>query len=85
MLPTGGACTLDLDQAIQVMQDLDPKIVIPMHHGIPGVNLPIQGVDVFLRRMGLDDVQPVPRLGVTTANLPADRRVVVLAPQSRPA
>ena len=85
LLPTGGACTLDLDQAIQVMQDLDPKIVIPMHHSIPGVDLPIQGLDVFLRRMGLDDVQPVARLGVTTANLPADRRVVVLAPASRPA
>ena len=85
LLPTGGACTLDLDQAIQVMQDLDPKIVIPMHHSIPGVDLPIQGLDVFLRRMGLDDVQPVARLGVTTANLPVDRRVVVLAPASRPA
>jgi len=83
LLPTGGSCTLDLDQALQAMQDLDPKIVIPMHHNIEGVNLPIQGVDVFLRRMGLDDVQTQPRLVVTAANLPVDRRVVVLAAQAR--
>ena len=85
LLPTGGTCTLELDQAIQVMQDLDPKIVIPMHHRVDGLSLPMQGVDVFLRRLGLDDVQPQPRLSVTTSNLPTDRRVVVLTPQARPA
>ncbi|PKB81382.1 MAG: hypothetical protein BZY88_06775 [SAR202 cluster bacterium Io17-Chloro-G9] len=83
LLPTGGSCTLDLDQALQAMQDLNPKIVIPMHHSIEGVDAPIQGVDVFLRRMGLDDVQTQPRLVVTASNLPTDRRVVVLAPQAR--
>ena len=85
LLPTGGGCTLELDQALQAMQDLDPKIVIPMHHRIEGVNLPIQGVDVFLRSMGLDEVQPQPRLVVTAANLPADRRVVLLSHQARAA
>ena len=83
LLPTGGGCTLELDQMLQAMQDLNPKIVIPMHYGIEGINLPIQGVDVFLRSMGLEDVQPQPRLVVTSANLPADRRVVLLSPQAR--
>lgn len=83
LLPTGGGCTLELEQMLQAMQDLNPKIVIPMHYGIEGMNLPIQGVDVFLRSMGLDDVQPQPRLVVTSANLPADRRVVLLSPQAR--
>ena len=85
LLPTGGGCTLALDQVLQAMQDLDPKIVIPMHHSIEGVNLPIQGVDVFLRSMGLDEVQPQPRLVVTAANLLAARRVVLLSPQARTA
>ena len=83
LLPTGGSCTLELDQALQAMQDLNPKIVIPMHHSVEGVVLPIQGVDVFLRSMGLDDVQTQPRLVVTAANLPADRRVVLLSHQAR--
>ena len=85
LLPTGGGCTLELDQALQAMQDLDPKLVIPMHHKIEGVDLPIQGVEVFLRRMGLDDVEPQGRLVVTSTNLPADRRVVLLSPSARQA
>ena len=85
LVPTGGGCTMNVEQVYQTMQDLAPKIVIPMHHSIPGVDVPLQGLDVFLRRMGLDDTTPQPRLVVTTSNLPADMRVVVLAPQARPA
>ena len=85
LVPTGGSCTLELDQVLQAMQDLNPKIVIPMHHSIEGVDLPIQGVDVFLRNMGLDEVQPQPRLIVTLGNLPVDRKVVLLSPQARTA
>ena len=83
LVPTGGSCTLELDQVLQMMQDLGPKIVIPMHHSTPGVGVPLQDVDVFLRRMGLSEVAPQPRLVATASNLPADMRVVMLAPQAR--
>ncbi|MFQ5934713.1 MAG: MBL fold metallo-hydrolase, partial [Dehalococcoidia bacterium] len=85
LVPTGGVCTMDVEQVYQTMQDLAPKIVIPMHHSTPGVAVTLQGLDVFLRRMGLSDINPQPRLVVTTSNLPTDMRVVVLAPQARPA
>ena len=85
LVPTGGGCTLSLDQVLQIMQDLDPKVVIPMHHEIPGVQLSLQGVEAFLSRMGLSDVQPQPRLVATASNMPADIRVVLLAPQGRAA
>jgi L-ascorbate metabolism protein UlaG (beta-lactamase superfamily) len=83
LVPVGGGCTLDLDQVLQSIQDLGPKIVIPMHHSIPGVTVPLESVDTFLRRMGLSDIQPHPRLVVTATNLPTDMKVVVLAPQAR--
>ena len=85
LVPTGGGCTLDVDQVLRTLQDLDPKIVIPMHYNTPGVGILLQEVDVFLRRMGLSEVQAQPRLVVTSSNLPEDMRVVVLAPQARPA
>ena len=85
LAPTGGGCTLNLDQVLQTMQDLDPKIVIPMHYSTPGLDVPLQGVDVFLGRMGLSDVQPQPRLVVTVSNLSPDMRVVLLAPQAKAA
>ena len=85
LVPSGGGCTLEIDQVLRVLQDLDPKIVIPMHYNIPGVDVPLQDVDVFLRRMGLSEVQSQPRLLVTASNLPDDMRVVVLASQARAA
>ena len=68
----------------QTLQDLDAKVVIPMHYSNPEVNVPLQGVEVFLNRMGLSEVQAQPRLSVTTSNLGTDMRVVLLAPQGRP-
>ena len=84
LVPTGGHCTLDMDQVYQTLQDLDPKIVIPMHYKTDGITAEVDPIDNFVRRMGLDDVQPQPRLVVTTSNLGTDMRVVVMTSQGRP-
>ena len=80
LVPVGGHCLVSLDQALQTVQDLDPRIVIPMHfaHGQSGVTL--DGPEGFLRRLGQDELQPQPRLVVTAGNLPSDQRVNLLSP-----
>jgi len=85
LVPTGGGCTLDLDAVLQLMQDLGPKVVIPMHYSVPPIDEALQGVDVFLSRMGLSEAQTQPRLIATSSNLTPDMRVVLLAPQGRAA
>lgn len=84
LVPTGGHCTLDMDQVYQTLQDLDPKIVIPMHYKTDGIAVEVDPIDNFVRRMGLDEVQPSPRLVVTSSNLGTDMRVVVMTSQGRP-
>lgn len=83
LVPVGGRCTLDVDQVYQTLQDLDPKIVIPMHHETPGVKVELDGLDPFVRRMGLELGQPQPRVVVTTGNLPADMRITTMTVQAR--
>ena len=80
LVPVGGHCAVSVDQALQTVQDLDPRIVIPMHfsHGQSGVTL--DGPEGFLRRLGQDELQPQPRLVVTAGNLPLDQRVNLLSP-----
>ncbi|HLF03716.1 MAG TPA: MBL fold metallo-hydrolase [Dehalococcoidia bacterium] len=85
LVPLGGGCTLELEEVLKVMENLAPKIVIPMHYRIPGVSVPLQGLEGFLRRMGTGQTEPQPRLSVTPSNLPEDLRIVLLAPQSRQA
>ena len=83
LVPTGGHCTLDMEQVYQTLQDLDAKVVIPMHYQLPGVDVELDPIENFVRRMGLDEVQPQPRLVVTQANLGTDMRVVVMTNQGR--
>ena len=81
LVPAGGQCTLSLDQALQTIQDLDPKVVVPMHYGHGQEGLALDGVEPFLRRMGLEDeTQPQPRLVITPSNLPSDLRINLLTP-----
>ena len=84
LVPVGGHCTMDMDQIYQTLQDLDAKITIPMHFKTDGINVEVDPIDNFVRRMGLDDVQPQPRLVVTSTTLGTDMRVVVMPSQGRP-
>ena len=79
MAPAGGHA-ISPDQVLQTIQDLDPRIVIPMHFAQGQAGLTLQGPETFLRRLGQDEAQPQPRLVVTTGNLPADLRVNLLTP-----
>jgi len=84
LAPVGGGCTLGVERVHQILQDLDAKVVIPMHYSIPNLAVELGSVDAFLRLTGVSDVQPQPRLSLTANNLPPNTRVVVLAPQARP-
>ncbi len=85
LVPLGGGCTLEMEEVLKAMESLAPKIVVPMHYSIPGVNVPLQGPEGFFRRMGISQLEPLPRLSVTPSNLPEDLRVSLLAPQARQA
>ena len=81
-LPVGGRCTLGMPEAIQLTQSMEPRIVIPMHYSIPGLKVELNDIDVFLKEMGLKDLQHQPRLNVSSTSLPMERRIVLLDSQS---
>lgn len=78
LAPLGGQCSLD--ETHQTLQDLDPRIVVPMRFETGRLEEPAEPVEPFLRRMGLDELATNPRLQVTRNNLPADLRVSLLTP-----
>ena len=80
-VPSGGVCTVEVSQAIALVQSLEPKVVIPMHYGLPGLQVELGGLDVLLREMGLRDAQPQVRLNISASGLPQEMQVVVLEPQ----
>lgn len=49
LIPVGGLYTIDARVAAKVCQDLNPRVVIPMHYKTAKCDYPIAGVDDFLK------------------------------------
>jgi L-ascorbate metabolism protein UlaG (beta-lactamase superfamily) len=78
LLPVGGVSTIDAAQAAEVVRQLEPKAVIPMHYKTPESNRGLEPVDKFLKEMG-EAVSPAPKLAVTRSSLPAVTQVFLLS------
>lgn len=81
LVPTGGHCTIDAAAAAETISLIEPRIVVPMHFGPGAGNPALDGVDRFLKEMGVTEVEAQPRLAVTKSNLPEPTQVVVLEPR----
>lgn len=80
MIPVGNKYTLDAEIAAKVVAQLEPKIVIPMHYQIPGLKVEgLDGVELFLKEMGAENVTPQPKLSITKDKLPDETTVVLLS------
>jgi L-ascorbate metabolism protein UlaG (beta-lactamase superfamily) len=80
LVPVGGHCTIDAAQAVEVVAQIEPKIVVPMHYGTEdtGEALRLDAVERFCREMGATEVTPQGRLNVTASSLPEEATVVLL-------
>jgi L-ascorbate metabolism protein UlaG (beta-lactamase superfamily) len=77
LVPVGGGTALDGAAAAEVVSQLEPRIVIPMHYGTPATEL--ESVERFCKEMAVTDATVQPRLQVTKSSLPEETRVVLLA------
>ncbi len=79
LIPVGGVYTIDGKEAAEIVAQLEPKIVIPMHYKINGLKFELEGVDKFLKEMGAENTQIQPKLVITKEKLPEESMVVVLS------
>lgn len=82
LVPVGGFYTIDSQVASQVVAQLEPRIIIPMHYFRPGLKEEAFGklatVDKFLKEMGVENVPAAPKLLISKDKLPETTTVVVL-------
>lgn len=76
LLPVGGTYTLDAEGAAAVMGQLQPRVTIPMHYGINGLAIPLDGLAKFLH--GKSNVCTHASLELTADSLPVEPQIVVL-------
>ena len=78
LLPVGGVSTINAPMAAEVVRQLEPKAVVPMHYKTEALSRELAPVDGFLKEMGLKEVTPQPKLSFTKANLPISTQVFLL-------
>ena len=78
LVPVGGDVTIGAKQAVEVISQVEPRLVIPMHYKIPGLKVKLDGVDNFLKEMGAKNVEKLDKLRVQKKDLPSEETKVVL-------
>ncbi|MSQ24063.1 MAG: lactamase [Chloroflexi bacterium] len=78
LIPVGGHCTIAPAQAAEVISQIEPKLIVPMHFATEVSTADLESVDHFLHEMGLTVTEPQARLVVTAASLPAEPTVTIL-------
>ena len=78
LLPVGEVSTIPVDIAVEIVKQLNPRVVIPMHYQTE-VCGNLQPVDKFLNSMGIRDAEMKPKLLLTQTSLPTSMQIVVLS------
>lgn len=79
LIPVGGVYTIDSKQAANIVSQLEPKIIIPMHFKIEGLKFELEAVEGFLKEMGAEGVVAQPKLSITKEKLPEEPQVILLS------
>lgn len=79
-LPVGGDCTLSATEAARLVHLLEPRVVVPMHFALAGLQINLEGVEPFLRALGVREAEPQSRVSLSRSSLPRERRVLVFQP-----
>lgn len=82
LVPVGGGTSLNAAQAAELVSMLEPRIVVPMHYNMPGLSLNLEGVERFLKEMGINIPDEESSLKVTAGRLPEETEVVLLQPKN---
>lgn len=83
LVPAGGNFTISPAEAAEVVAQVSPKIVIPMHYAVDGGSNDLLGPDRFLHEMGITDPVRQPKAAVTPSSLPDESQVVLLEARGR--
>ena len=77
-LPVGGGSTINAAVAAEIILQLEPNAVVPMHYKTPAIKRELDSVDVFLKEMGIGQIEPRPKLTLSKSNLPLSTQVFLL-------
>jgi L-ascorbate metabolism protein UlaG (beta-lactamase superfamily) len=85
-IPVGGGETIGPSEAVSVISQIEPRIVIPMHYAMPGQRSftnDLAPLEKFTHEIGMKEVVEEEKLTVTSTTLPSEdeeTRFVIMKP-----
>jgi L-ascorbate metabolism protein UlaG (beta-lactamase superfamily) len=81
MIPVGGTYTVSAKEAIKIMSQIEPRIIIPMHYHIPKLKIKLDPVNKFLKAFGIKSLTPVKKLSLKKKDIHTDEaKIITLEP-----
>ena len=79
-IPIGGKDTLSAEKAVELINSIEPQIVIPCCYNIPGVNDELDSLERSLKEIGIKVSETLPKLSIKKKDLlsQGETRIVVL-------
>ncbi len=75
-VPAGEQGTLPVDKLPELIGQIEPRLVIPMHYQIPGVRVSLAAVSRFCEEMGVPAMPATDRLKITKKDLEGEETEV---------
>jgi L-ascorbate metabolism protein UlaG (beta-lactamase superfamily) len=80
LIPVGGESVMDASTAGKVVNQIEPKIVIPSHYKIPGLTVEAGAIEKFIKEMG-GKSETMDKLIVKKKDLnPEETKIIILEP-----
>ncbi len=81
LVPVGGGPTLDAKKARGIISEIEPRVIIPMHYQLPGLKYKFDGVEKFVKEMGLKPEEVEEKIRLSKKDLPEeDTRLIIIKP-----
>jgi len=88
MIPVGGVPhqdqwwgTISTKEVPKIMSQIEPKITIPMHYVLPKLEIKLDGLDKFLKSLGIKSITAENKLSIKKKDiLPEKAKIIVLKP-----
>ena len=79
-VPVGGKTTIDASTAAALVNQLEPKLVVPMHYKLPDLKVELDSADKFLKELGAPSKELVDKITLKKKLLPESTEVVMMKP-----
>ena len=82
LVPVGGGNSLSATAAAAVANQLEAKVVVPMHYRLPGLKQELDDPQHFAAEMGIETIEYQPKLSFSSRPSNDEMKVVFLEPRA---